>query len=62
MTTRELAQQVVEQLRGTPFVLALLLINITVLAGFAFTLHEVSKGNERRDVMIQACIERGGRS
>ena len=59
MTTKELAAQVVEQLRGTPFVLALLVINTIVLAGFAFTLHEVSKGNERRDVMISRCLERG---
>ena len=61
MTTKEIAIQVIEQLRGTPFVLALLLINITVLAGFAFTLHEVSKGNERRDVMISRCLERGNK-
>ena len=59
MTAKELAGQVVEQLRGAPFVLALLVINIVVLAGFAFTLHEVSKGMSRRDAMIQACIERG---
>jgi hypothetical protein len=49
---------VVEQLRGTPFVLALLVINIIVLAGFAFTLHEVSKSIERRDGILQSCIER----
>jgi hypothetical protein len=56
--TKELAEQVIEQLRGTPFVLALLVINILVLAGFAFTLHEVGKGIARRDAMVQACIER----
>ena len=61
MTTKELAAQVIEQLRGTPFVLALLLINTIVLAGFAFTLHEVSKGMERRDAMISACLERGNK-
>jgi hypothetical protein len=31
-----LASQVIENLRGTPFVMALLVINIIVLAGFAF--------------------------
>jgi hypothetical protein len=61
MTTKELAAQVIEQLRGTPFVLALIVINCIALAGFAFTLHEVSKGNSRRDAMIQACIERSSR-
>ena len=59
MTTKELAAQVVEQLRGTPFVLALLLINVIVLAGFVFTLHEVGKAIERRDAYLRSCIERG---
>lgn len=58
MITKELAAQVVEQLRGTPFVLALLVINIIVLAGFAFTLHEVGNAIERRDAILKSCIER----
>jgi hypothetical protein len=58
MTTKELAAQVIDNLRGTPFVLALLVINIIVLAGFAFTLHEVGNAIERRDAMVRACIER----
>jgi hypothetical protein len=58
MATKELAEQVIEQLRGTPFVLALLVINIIVLAGFAFTLHEVGKGVERRDAIVKSCIDR----
>ena len=61
MTTKEIAIQVIEQLRGTPFVLALLVINIVVLAGFAYTLHEVGNAIERRDSLIKACIDRGGR-
>jgi hypothetical protein len=58
VTTSQLAQQVVEQLRGTPFVLALLVINVIVLAGFAFTLHEVGNAIERRDALIKSCIDR----
>ena len=58
MTTKELAAQVIEQLRGTPFVLALLVINVIVLAGFAFTLHEVGNSIERRDGYIKTCLER----
>jgi hypothetical protein len=58
MTTNELAEQVIENLRGTPFVLALLVINIIVLVGFAFTLHQVGNAIERRDAMVKACIER----
>jgi hypothetical protein len=61
MTATQLATQVIEQLRGTPFVLALLVINIIVLAGFAFTLHEVGNAIERRDGLIKACIERSAR-
>jgi hypothetical protein len=55
--TKELATQVIEQLRGTPFVLALLVINVIVLAGFAF-LHEVGNAIERRDAIVKSCIER----
>jgi hypothetical protein len=54
--TKELATQVIEQLRGTPCVLALLVI--IVLAGFAFTLHEVGNAIERRDAIVKSCIER----
>jgi hypothetical protein len=57
MTTKELAQQVIEQLRGTPFVLALIVINCIALAGFGLTLHEIANALERRDVMIGKCIE-----
>lgn len=58
MTTKQLATQVIESLRGAPFVLALLVINIIVLAGFAFTLHEVGNAIERRDGLIKSCIDR----
>ncbi|TYL87420.1 hypothetical protein [Bradyrhizobium cytisi] len=58
MTSGELARQVVEQLKGTPFVLALLVINVIVLAGFAYTLHQVSNAMERRETILQSCIER----
>jgi hypothetical protein len=58
---KELAQQVIENLRSTPLVMALLIINVLVLAGFAFTLHEVGNAIERRDGLIKACIERSAR-
>jgi hypothetical protein len=58
MATKELAAQVIENLRDTPFVLALLVINIIVLAGFAFTLHEVGNAIERRDAIVKACVEK----
>ncbi|MET4017707.1 hypothetical protein [Bradyrhizobium sp. S3.2.12] len=33
----DLAHKVVDQMKATPFVLAILIVNITVLAGFAYT-------------------------
>jgi hypothetical protein len=53
----EIAHRVIEQLRGTPFVLALLVINVMVLAGFAFTLHEIGNSIERRDKILERCIK-----
>jgi hypothetical protein len=50
MTTKELASQVIENLRGTPFVMA--------LVGFAFTLREVGNAIERRNAILKACIDR----
>jgi hypothetical protein len=55
---KQLANNIVESLRTQPLVLALVLINVIVLAGFAFTLHEVSKSIERKDAMLQSCIEK----
>jgi hypothetical protein len=57
MTTKEPALQVIENLRGTPFVMALLVINIIGLAGFAFTLRDVGNAIERRDAILKACID-----
>ena len=54
---RELANNIVESLRTQPLALALVLINVTVRAGFALTLHEVNKSIERKDAFLQSCIE-----
>jgi hypothetical protein len=53
----DLAKQVVETMRATPFVLAILIVNIIVLCGFTFTLYEVGKAVERRDKIIERCIK-----
>jgi len=55
----DIAKQVVESLRGTPFVLALVMLNVVSLVGFGFVLHEVSSAMERREPLLKACIERG---
>lgn len=53
----DLAKQVVESMKATPFVLSLLIINIIVLVGFTYTLHEVSDAAERADKMLEKCIK-----
>jgi hypothetical protein len=54
----DIAKQVVESLKGTPFVLSLLVVNIIVLIGFALVLHEVSQAMERREAMILKCLDK----
>jgi hypothetical protein len=54
----DIAKQVVESLKGTPFVLSLLVVNIIVLIGFALVLHEVSQAMERREALILKCIDK----
>ncbi|MET4203910.1 hypothetical protein [Bradyrhizobium sp. LA6.12] len=53
----EIAKQVVETMRATPFLLAILIINLAVLIGFAFTLREVGNAIARRDAMLERCIK-----
>jgi hypothetical protein len=55
----EVAGKVVDSLRSTPVILALILVNVVMLFGFWYTLHSVANAMERRDAMIKACIERG---
>jgi hypothetical protein len=55
----EVASKAVDALRSTPVILALILLNVVMLAGFALTLYSVASGMERRDAMIKACIDRG---
>jgi hypothetical protein len=54
---RDLAEKVIDTMKATPFVLALLIINLIVLAGFTFTLHEVGKAIARRDTILEKCIK-----
>lgn len=53
----DVAHKVIETMKATPFVLALLIINVVVLAGFTLTLLEVSKAVERRDRILERCIK-----
>lgn len=53
----DIAKQVIETMRATPFVLAILIINIVVLTGFTFTLYQVGHAVERRDKILERCIK-----
>jgi hypothetical protein len=52
----DIAHKVVDNLRGAPFVLAILILNILVLAGFSLTLWQVGNAIERRDKILEKCI------
>jgi hypothetical protein len=51
-------KEVIEALRGTPFLLAIVILNALVLVSMALTLHYVSNAIERRDALIKSCLER----
>ena len=53
---RQIAVNVVEALRNQPLILALVIINMIVLAGFAFTLHQVSNSIKRKDALVAELI------
>ena len=56
----DIARQVVDSLRATPFLLALVMLNVISLAGFAFILVEVSQAMERREAIIARCLDNRG--
>jgi hypothetical protein len=56
----EVASKVAEALKGTPFVLALLIVNTIALTGFGYSLHEISNAADRRDTLLQTCIGKLG--
>ena len=53
---RQIAENVVDALRTQPFALALVVLNVLVLIGFAYTLREVGKGIERKDALVAEFI------
>lgn len=56
----DIARQVVDSLRATPFVLALLTLNFLLFFGFAYILFEVSQAIERREVLLARCLDNRG--
>ena len=54
----DVIKQTIDGLKSTPAMLMVVLLNIVMLAGFAYVLHEVAQAQERREDLLKACIER----
>lgn len=53
-----IAKQVIDTMRATPFVLAILIINSLAMLGFGYSLHEIANAAERRDGLLELCMKR----
>jgi hypothetical protein len=53
-----IAKQVIDTMRATPFVLAILVVNTLALVGFSYALHEIANAAERRDGLLELCMKR----
>jgi hypothetical protein len=51
-------KETIDALKGTPILLAAMILNVIVLAGFGWTIHQVSSSIERRDALIKSCLEK----
>ncbi|MEY9364771.1 hypothetical protein ABH994_007492 [Bradyrhizobium yuanmingense] len=49
---RNLATRTVEALRSQPLALALVVVNLLFLIGFAFMLREIAQAVERKDALL----------
>ncbi|WP_139486461.1 hypothetical protein [Bradyrhizobium ivorense] len=49
---RKAIGDIVDSLRGQPMVLAVVVINLLFLIGFAFLLREISQAVERKDALL----------
>jgi hypothetical protein len=56
--SQDVAGKVIDTMKATPFVLALLIINTVVLGGFAFSMHEISNAAARRDNLLAQCMDK----
>jgi hypothetical protein len=51
-------KEAIDALRGTPFLLAIVILNALVIVSMALTLYYVANAIERRDALIRTCLER----
>jgi hypothetical protein len=52
----DIASKVVDSMKATPFVMALLILNTIALGGFSYGLHQISAAAERRDTILDKCM------
>jgi hypothetical protein len=58
MNLPEVTGKVIESMGGTPFLLAILIVNTIALGGFGYSLHEISKAADRRDGLLEICMKK----
>jgi hypothetical protein len=56
----DIAKSVIDSLKTSPFLLALITINVIALIGFAFVINEISNSMERREAWVKYCLEKKG--
>ncbi len=54
----DVIKHTVDALKGSPILLMILVLNLIVLTGFGFVLHQMSAATERRDALIKECLTR----
>jgi hypothetical protein len=54
----EIAGRVLDNLKAKPFVMVLLIINAIAFGGFAYSMHEISKAADRRDALLEKCMDK----
>jgi hypothetical protein len=56
----ELGKVTVESLKSQPLALAIVVVNLLFLVGFAFMLHEIAQAVERKDALLADMVSHCG--
>jgi hypothetical protein len=57
---KQIANNVIESLRHQPFALALVILNVAFLIGFAFMFREIAQSVERKDALVVELLKKCG--
>jgi hypothetical protein len=58
---KQLIGNVVDNLRSQPLALALVVVNVAFLVGFAFMFHEIANSVERKDALVVSLLQQCGK-